>query len=196
MLPFCHRLLYGSVIPPGTSFDAGESKVFSVAGLNATASDLWLYRDSNFENPGSIVTGLKYGTEANVGRTGLAVVAGDWPSASAFVPTPPADQSLQPLRISDTTTTNWIAADPNFGTFAPAPIHLVAIAPEEALIRIEAESPYPLGEHRLEMRRDLDPESPWTTLSVEPSQASPGTVDWMVPRGDAPIVLFRVGVRP
>jgi hypothetical protein len=68
--------------------------------LNATASDLWLYRDSNFENPGSMVTGLKYGTEANVGRTGLAVVAGVWPSASALVPTPPAGQSLQPLRIS------------------------------------------------------------------------------------------------
>ena len=107
----------------------------------------------------------------------------------------PTDMSLS-LRISDTVTTNWIAADPNFGTFEPAPIHIVAIAPEETLIRIEAQSPYSLAEHRLDTRPGLDPESAWITVEVQPSQIGPGTIDWLGPRVEDPIALFRVGVAP
>lgn len=70
-LPFCHRLNYATVIPPNTTFEPGESKVFVVTSLHPTDSDLWLYRDFNFGSAASIVTGLKYGPAPNVGRTAL-----------------------------------------------------------------------------------------------------------------------------
>ena len=49
-LPFCHRFNYSSSIPSGTVFDPGESKVFTVAGLDPNDSDIWLYKDSSFDN--------------------------------------------------------------------------------------------------------------------------------------------------
>ena len=98
------------VIPANTTFGPGESKVFVLAGLNATDSDIWLYRNGNFALASSIITGLKYGPVANVGRTTLAASVGLWPSASAFVPAPAAGQSLQPVTIEATRTTNWLVA--------------------------------------------------------------------------------------
>lgn len=118
-LPFCHRFNYFSAIPASTTFGPGESKVFVVGGLNATDSDIWLYRDGNFTVASSIITGMKYGPAANVGRAALAASVGLWPSASAFVPVPAAGQSLQPVNIAATSTTNWFSGPPNFGSFNP-----------------------------------------------------------------------------
>jgi len=92
--PFCHRFNYFSAISVGTSFAAGESKVFTVSGLNSADSDLWLYKAPPFEVAGNIVHGVKYGPAPNVGRTGLASSAGLWPSATAFAPAPPVGMTL------------------------------------------------------------------------------------------------------
>ncbi|TVQ31525.1 MAG: hypothetical protein EA376_09315 [Phycisphaeraceae bacterium] len=92
--PFCHRFNYQSVIPSGTSFDAGERRVFAVTSLNNTDSDLWLYSQTPFNQAANIVHGLKYGPQANVGRTGLASTAGLWPSGAAFTASPPAGMTL------------------------------------------------------------------------------------------------------
>jgi len=94
-LPFSHRFSQTSSIPSGTAFAIGESKAFAVTGLDPTDSDLWLYRDSDFGNPASIITGLKYGPAAGVGFTGVAVSASIWPSATDYVPVAPVGQSLQ-----------------------------------------------------------------------------------------------------
>ncbi len=116
-LPFCHRFDYASSIPSGTTFIIGETRVFSVSGLNATDSDLWLYRNSNFADPSSIITGLKYGPEADVGRTSVAVAAGIWPAEDAFVPAPASGESLQIISYGFTAPENWGSGPPSLGSF-------------------------------------------------------------------------------
>lgn len=97
--PFCHQFLYGSVVPSGTVFAAGQIRLFNITdfgGLHDTDSDLWLYRNSFFELVTSLVHGLKYGPEPGVGRTGLAATAVPplWPSDSVFCPAPPPGMTL------------------------------------------------------------------------------------------------------
>jgi glucose/arabinose dehydrogenase len=116
-LPFLHRLDATSSIPNATSFAAGESKVFTVGGLNATDSDLWLYRDTNYESSDSIIAGLKYGPEPDVGRVDVAVAAGIWPSTSAFVPAPSPGESLQLVAFDPTKPERWGSAAPRLATF-------------------------------------------------------------------------------
>lgn len=114
-LPFCHRFNYASSIPSGSVFAPGESKVFQM-NLNADSSDVWLYRDSNFSNPGSILTGMQYGS-GNIGRTSVAVSAGAWPSSGAFVSTPSTDKSLRLMALDPTDPENWAAGEPVTGAF-------------------------------------------------------------------------------
>lgn len=119
-LPFCHRFNYATSIPAGTPFEPGESRTITVAGLNATDSDLWLYRNASFASSSSIITGLKYGPQANVGRTSVATAAGLWPGTSFFISAPAAGQSLQlTIAANPTGPTNWVSAPPRFGSFTP-----------------------------------------------------------------------------
>jgi hypothetical protein len=148
-LPFCHRLNYSSVVPANTTFGPGESRSFVVAGLNRLDSDLWLYRDSVFTSPGSIITGVKYGPAANVGRTSVAVAAGIWPSVGAFVPLPAQGQSLQPVSLEATPTTNWFSADPVFGDFSALPLELTGIARVGTTFTIQFTSPFPAENHEV-----------------------------------------------
>jgi hypothetical protein len=97
--PFCHEFLYGSTIPSGTLFAAGQIRTFSVndfGGLDNADSDLWLYRNSIFELVTNLVHGLKYGPLPGIGRTGLAATAVPplWPSDSVFCPAPPPGMTL------------------------------------------------------------------------------------------------------
>jgi glucose/arabinose dehydrogenase len=64
-----------------------------------------------------MITGLKYGSSANVGRESTAVAAGLWPSTSAFVPLPSAGESLQPTAFDTTDPNNWGSATPDFDSF-------------------------------------------------------------------------------
>lgn len=118
-LPFCHRFNYATSIPSGTTFNPGQSRVFVLSGLNATDSDLWLYRNFSFGSAASMISGLKYGPQANVGRTGLASSGGLWNGAGSFVPVPPAGQSLQLTGPNPFSSLNWSAGSPNLGTFSP-----------------------------------------------------------------------------
>ena len=105
-------------IAGGTTFAAGESKLFTVSGLSASDSDLWLYRDGNLTSPLSIVSGLKFGPTPGVGRVAVAVAAGIWPSTSAFVPTPGVvGQSLRLTAYDGTNPANWAAGTPSPGAF-------------------------------------------------------------------------------
>lgn len=92
--PFCHRFNYFSTVTSGLLFPPGGFNVIAVLGLSSTDTDLWLYRDGNFPSALSIIHGLKYGPQSNVGRTGLAASVGLWPSASAYVNKPPAGMTL------------------------------------------------------------------------------------------------------
>ncbi len=119
-LPFCHRFNYRTVIPAGTQFDAGETIVFELTGLNASDSDLFLYRNSNFGSAASIVSGLRYGAETALGRTGVAAAAGIWPSPAASTPAPEAGQALLLVGEDPFSPENWAVGEPDLGNFQTA----------------------------------------------------------------------------
>jgi hypothetical protein len=191
-LPFCHRFTYATAIPANTTFASGESKVFVVANLNATDSDIWLYRDSSFGSASSIITGMKYGPAANVGRTGLAATVGLWPSPSAFVPAPAAGQSLQPVTIEATRTTNWFSATPNFGSFSPVQIQILRLTDAGASFTLEFSSPLPADLHRLESRPTLSPDSSWAESSAPISNSVPGQFQIIIPKSTNTNEFFRI----
>lgn len=116
--PFCHRFNYSTSIPSGTVFAPGESKVISVSGINAADSDFWLYRDSSFGSAGSIISGLKWGPAANVGRAGVATNAEIWSGAADFVAAPAAGESLQLVGADPFSPTNWSSGLPELGSFS------------------------------------------------------------------------------
>lgn len=114
--PFCHRFVYTSVIPTGTSWTAGQVRTFSILGMNSADSDLWLYSAANFAIGSNIVHGLKFGPAANVGRSGLAASVGLWPSASAFCPVPAAGQTLAWDMFGNTPRDWYIDETPSLGS--------------------------------------------------------------------------------
>ncbi len=128
-LPFCHRFNYGTSIPAGTTFAPGQSRVFTVAGLSGTDSDLWLYRNSGFSSAAAIISGLKWGPQAGVGRMGVAMATGIWPSTTATAGAPSAGQSLQLTGPNPFDPVNWSAGAPNLGTFRttvqPMPVEII-----------------------------------------------------------------------
>lgn len=191
-LPFCHRFNYFTVIPANTTFGAGESKVFVVAGLNTTDSDIWLYRDGNFTFASSIITGMKYGPAANVGRTALAASVGLWPSASAFVPAPAAGQSLQPVSIEATRTTNWFSGTPNFGSFSPVQIQILRLADTGSAHVLEFSSPLPANAHRLESRASLSPNVAWIESSPTVTSNAPNQFQITIPKSTNTNEFFRI----
>lgn len=191
-LPFCHRFNYFTVIPGNTTFGPGESKVFVVAGLNTADSDIWLYRDGNFTFASSIITGMKYGPAASVGRTALAAAVGLWPSASAFVPAPAAGQSLQPVTIEATRTTNWFSGTPNFGSFSPVQIQILRLADSGSAFVLEFSSPLSATAHRLESRTSLSPDMAWTESSPTVSSSAPNQYQITIPKSSITNEFFRI----
>jgi len=142
-LPFSHKSNTASVIPSGTVFGPGEELVFNVTGLDAADSDLWLYKDSDFGNAASIISGLKWGAAANVGRTGIAVIAGIWPSTSAFVPAQiNPSLSLRAVAYNTTIPSNWAEGTSNFGAFYGTGTPILAPLPDIAVsqMRVELEN--------------------------------------------------------
>ncbi|MEQ2007328.1 MAG: hypothetical protein ABMA26_11070 [Limisphaerales bacterium] len=195
-LPFCHSFSYGSGIPAGTSFGPGESKTFTVSGLSATASDVWLYRDSNFASPGSIISGIKFGSSASLGRTSVAVAAGIWPSTSAFLPLPRAGESLQPFQLSDTTTANWFSGVANFGSFTAAEVRVTQIQVTPGSVQLEVTSPFTVTNHIVESRTNFVAAQTWQSHppSVTPVAAGRFLLTVSVP--EAGSRFFRVGATP
>jgi len=92
--PFCHRFDYVSDVLADSVFGAGTSLVFSVANLDDGDSDLWLYVSAPFFDASNIIHGVKYGPQANVGRTALASGVGLWTGADQFAPAAPVGMTL------------------------------------------------------------------------------------------------------
>ena len=115
-LPFCHSFNYSSSIPSGTNFGARESKTFTVNGLNDTASDIWLYRDSSFGSTASILTGIAYGA-GGIGRSSVAAGAKIWPSADTFAPLPASGETLRLTDLDSTDPALWASLAPQLGEF-------------------------------------------------------------------------------
>ncbi len=87
----CRRPTY---IGLPTTWAAGESRTVNVS-LGDTSSEVWVYRDSNFESSSSIIHGLVYGSNPpSLNRISVAVAAGIWPSADVFVPSPSSGNVL------------------------------------------------------------------------------------------------------
>ena len=118
---FCHRFNYISVVGP-QNFNANEVKVFGVTGLNNTDADLWLYRNSGFALSSSIIHGVKYGPQPNVGRTGVAVNKGIWPSTTSFAPAPLAGTTLAWDGFGVDPKDWYIDATPSMGVDDPATV--------------------------------------------------------------------------
>lgn len=116
-LPFCHRFNYGTGIPSGLTFEAGESQIFTVTFANQASSDLWLYRPGGFGNSANIISGLQWGTTSGIGRTNLATTVNLWDDASAAPPAPAAGQSIQLTGDDPFSAANWTVGEPNLGTF-------------------------------------------------------------------------------
>jgi glucose/arabinose dehydrogenase len=114
---FCHRFNYASSIPNGESFAARESKIFNFS-LNDTLSDVWLYiGTSGFGTPANMITGMKYGGSTIVGREGVAVTAGLWPSSSTFVPLPDPGETMQLIGDDPAVAADWKSLPPTPGEF-------------------------------------------------------------------------------
>ena len=115
-LPFCHRFSYSNIIPSGTTFARGESKVFSLSFSNPADSDLWLYRVDSFGVAANIITGLKWGAASNVGRTDIATTAGKWSTPN--LPVPAAAQSLHLTGTDPFQSSSWSLGAPELGIHA------------------------------------------------------------------------------
>lgn len=115
--PFCHRFNYATSIPSGTAFTAGQRRTFTVTNLNDTDSDLWLYISSPFGTAANIIHGLKYGPQANIGRTALASgrVPPLWTGSARFAPAPVSGQSLAWDGFGIDPRDFYIDATPTFG---------------------------------------------------------------------------------
>jgi glucose/arabinose dehydrogenase len=115
---FSFRTSNVSLITTGTVFAPGESKLYTLPGLDPADSDLWLYKDSNFSDPLSVLSGLKYGPAAGVGQVAVAVAGGIWPNTSAFVvATTQSADSLRLIAYDGTRPENWAGGAPNPGSF-------------------------------------------------------------------------------
>lgn len=193
-LPFCHRFNYFTSIPANTTFGPNESKVFVVSGLNATDSDIWLYRNSVFTSAASIITGMKYGPAPNVGRTGLAASVGLWPGASAFVPAPPGGRTLRAISIAATSTTNWFVGDDDFGSFTPPEIRILSTTATSSSILLEFSSPLPASFHRLQSRTSLAPPGNWLEVPQSISNSASDRFSVVVPKSANPHEFFRIQV--
>lgn len=119
---FCYRFVYPIPFATGTSWAAGERKVATVASLNATDSDLWLYLTNGFGNGNNITNGLKYGPQANVGRMSPASLAVPqrWPSTTAFLPAPPSGSTLAWTGANAEPDSWYVDATPSLGSADPA----------------------------------------------------------------------------
>lgn len=119
--PFCHRLVYTSVIPASTVWAAGQVRTFNIAGLNSADSDLWLYlNNTNFGLAANMIHGVKFGPAANIGRSSVAVTAGLWPSTSSFVPTPPSGQTISWDKFGNSPRDWYLDETPSMGSDDPA----------------------------------------------------------------------------
>lgn len=116
-LPFCHRFNYQTGVPANTTFEPGQSRIFTVRFDIASSSDLWLYSDRQFSNANSLLNGLLWGPNSPVGRTSLAVSGGNWDSSNSSVPTPPPGQSLLLVGPDPFSAANWAIGAPNLGQF-------------------------------------------------------------------------------
>jgi hypothetical protein len=168
---WCHRFTYAGVVASDTTFAPGESRVFTVSGLNASLSEIWLYQAPAFGGSvgeASIVGGLKYGGSAVVGREGVATNAGVWDGTASFVPLPPTvppfPQSLQVTGANPFAAAHWTLGAPNLGSYAPpqAAFRITSISqPDAGLVTVGWEGGEP--PYQVQSSTDLANEN-WQNL--------------------------------
>ncbi len=138
-LPFCHRFNYRTSVPSGTTFAAGQSRIYTVSFSDSTASDLWLYRPGGFGNSANVISGLQWNTTSLIGRSLVATNGGKWDGGTSSAPGPAAGQSIQLTGDNPFSAENWTVGPPNLGTFAmageePLPIALGIARVEDTLV--------------------------------------------------------------
>lgn len=116
-LPFCHRFNYSTGVPANTTFDPGQSRLYTVSFQNRNSSDLWIYADRNFGSSNSLLNGLQWGTTTSIGRTGVAVNGGDWDSTTSAVANPALGQSILLVGPDPFSAANWTTGPSELGTF-------------------------------------------------------------------------------
>ncbi len=109
------NLLSGdSKILSGENFSAGESKSFSVIGLNQATGDTWLFGDSNFTGT-NILSGLQWGSTSV--RTAQAVSAGVWNDVSDFAMAATGGDTLQLDDLDHRVGSSWTARSATTNAF-------------------------------------------------------------------------------
>ena len=116
-LPFCHRFNYGTSVPANTTFEPGQSRIYTVSFSNPDQSDLWIYSRRSFGSSEALLNGLKWGSTSSIGRTGVAVSGSNWDAASSFVPTPPEGESMLLTGPDPFSAENWTTGPSDLGNF-------------------------------------------------------------------------------
>lgn len=82
-------------IVPGFIFMTGSILVVPLPDMHTYASDCWLYSSEAFDNPGSVIHGVQFGTPPAGRRNAeIAALAGKWPDKNASAPMPPPGCTL------------------------------------------------------------------------------------------------------
>ncbi|MEM1088851.1 MAG: hypothetical protein AAGI67_00600 [Pseudomonadota bacterium] len=113
--PFCHRFVYQNNIPANTLFGAGGIQTFSLNNLDASASDLWIYRSSPFGSAANLIQGLQYGAPVS-GRAGLASGDDKWSGADSVAPVPPSGMTLSWDGFGNTAFDWYVDETPSLGS--------------------------------------------------------------------------------
>lgn len=116
---FCHKFTYPTV---GGTIAPGASRQFSVT-FNQTASDLCLYKSSQFGSASDMEDFIQWGAGGN-GRESVAVSKGVW-TTGLFFPVPASGLSFHAKTQPPATglrATNWFVGRPHAGFPVPAPV--------------------------------------------------------------------------
>lgn len=116
-LPFCHRFNYQTSVPANTTFEPGQSRIYTVSFSNQNESDLWIYSSSSFGSSAALLNGLKWGSSSSIGRTGVAVSGQDWDATSSFAPSPSLGESILLTGPDPFSAANWTTGTPDLGNF-------------------------------------------------------------------------------
>ena len=161
---FCHRRTYGS--RPSGNIAPGQSRMFTVASLNLTSSDLGLYNSSSFSSTTAMEDFVQWGASfVASGREGTAVAKGIW-TTGFFFTVPPAGKSLHAKAQPPATglrTTNWFPGWPHAG-FPVPDMEFESVAIVGGQWRLIGKSYYLTNAHGVDVRSDLT--SPWVPVTA------------------------------
>lgn len=158
---FCARFSYTAL---GGSIAAGETRLFTLAGLNTTSSDLGLYSNSSFASTSAMQDFLQWGG-SGIGRESVAVSKGIWTAGGFFaVPAAGFSYHARGLAAAGVRNGNWFVARPFAGLSVP-PMVIESAAVSGGEWQVVLFSYFVPGAHHLETNPSLSPAASWQEVT-------------------------------